>query len=119
LVAGMMLAITVVTSLLAQPAISLLYGDEFLPAIPAFLWLMPAIVILSVNTIFMNYFGSIGMPSISVYSPVSAALLNIVLCIWLIPSLGIVGASISSIATYGLMLLLSCLYLLKRRNVDA
>jgi O-antigen/teichoic acid export membrane protein len=119
LVAGMMLVITVIASLLAQPVVVLLYGSEFLPAVPAFVWLMPAIVILSINTIFMNYFASIGMPSITVYSPVSAALVNIALCVWLLPSFGIVGASVSSVATYGLMLLLSCLYLLKRRNTDA
>lgn len=97
-------------ALLAKPMLGLLYGEEFLPAVPAFIWLLPGIVMLSINTIFLNYFAAIGMPPITVYSPVIAVIINIILNLELIPSLGIVGASISSVVAYGIMLIASTVF---------
>jgi O-antigen/teichoic acid export membrane protein len=106
-------------ALLAKPTVWLLYGTEFLPAVPAFVWLMPAIVILSVNTVYMNYFASIGMPMIVVYSPGMATILNIALNMKLTPLLGIVGTSISSVIAYGLMMIFSLVYIyVQRRDYD-
>jgi len=98
-------------ALLAKPVLGLLYGKEFLPAVPAFIWLLPGIVMLSINTILMNYFAAIGMPPITVYSPMIAVIINIVLNLKLIRSLGIVGASISSVVSYGIMLIASTVYI--------
>jgi O-antigen/teichoic acid export membrane protein len=107
----MMLVIAGVLALVAEPLVALLYGRSFLPAVPALIWLMPGIVMLSINTIYMNYFASIGMPLITIYSPASAAILNIVLNIKLIPKYGIVGASIASTVAYGMMFAISLVYL--------
>jgi O-antigen/teichoic acid export membrane protein len=98
-------------ALLAKPMLGLLYGEEFLPAVPAFIWLLPGIVMLSINTILLNYFAAIGMPPITVYSPVIAVIINIILNLKLIPSLGIVGASISSVVAYGIMLIASTVFI--------
>jgi O-antigen/teichoic acid export membrane protein len=97
-------------AVLARPVVLTLYGQEFWPAVPAFVWLMPAAVFMAVNTIFMNFFAASGMPLITVYSPAVAAGLNMALNFWLLPGLGIVGASLSSIAAYALMLLFSLVY---------
>jgi len=107
--------LAIVAGLLAQPALTILYGKQFLPTLPAFLWLMPAIVAISVNSIFMNYFGSLGMPLITVYSPGIAALINILLNLWLLPRFGIVGASLSSVVAYSLMLIFSIVYIYQQR----
>jgi len=107
----MMLVIAGVVALVAEPLVGLLYGRSFLPAVPALIWLMPGIVMLSINTIYMNYFASTGMPLITVYSPAAAAVLNIVLNIELIPEYGIVGASIASTVAYGMMFAISVAYL--------
>lgn len=93
--------------LLADPLIRTLFGVEFLPAAQAFKWLIPGIVMLSVNVMYMNYFASIGMPPITVYSPLVACVINMIGNYKLIPIYGIVGASISSTLAYGIMLLLS------------
>lgn len=106
-----MLLLTIIASLLATPVVRLLFGEVFLPAVPAFVWLMPGIFILSINVIYMNYFASIGMPIITVYSPGIAAIINILLNMKLIPMAGIVGASISSTLAYGSMLIASALYI--------
>jgi O-antigen/teichoic acid export membrane protein len=110
-VAVSMVLVGSAASLVAGPLVRILYGKPFLPAVPAFVWLMPGIVMLSVNTIYMNYFASTGMPPITIYSPAAAAMLNVGLNFVLIPSHGIVGASLSSVAAYGIMLAASIFYL--------
>lgn len=115
---GLVIAILAgVAALLAEPVVRLLYGQAFVPSVPAFVWLMPGIVLLSINVVYMNYFASIGMPLITVYSPGTAAILNITLNLKLIPQLGIVGASISSTLSYGLMLAASAIYISYRKKV--
>ena len=109
--AGIMVIVASLVAILAGPLVTLLFGRSFAPAIPALIWLMPGIVMLSINTIYMNYFASVGMPLITIYSPAVAVILNIVLNIRLIPPLGIVGASIASVAAYGVMLLASIAYM--------
>jgi len=112
LVVGVMMTLVAIfAAIIAEPIVRSLFGYAFLPAVPAFLWLMPGIVILSINIIYMNYFGSTGMPLITVYSSSASALFNILLNIKLIPCLGIIGASISSVAAYGMMLCFSLVFI--------
>ena len=59
---------------------------------------------------FQNYFASVGFPLIAVASPIAGALLNLGLNAILLPWIGVIGASLSSIAAYALMLLCSLFY---------
>ena len=115
----LMLVPAVIASVLIEPVIRLLFGEPFIPAAPAFIWLMPGIMMLSINTMFMNFFGSIGMPMITVYCPAGASIINIVLNIKLIPVLGIIGASISSVVSYGMMLCGSLSYIVIKKPMKA
>jgi O-antigen/teichoic acid export membrane protein len=115
---ALMIGVALFSGLFSKILIRLLYGVAFTPSTPAFNWLLPAIVFLSINTIFMNYFASIGMPWITVYSPGLAMVANILLNLVLIPKLGIVGASISSIAAYGMMLVISLIFIQKSVRYD-
>jgi O-antigen/teichoic acid export membrane protein len=109
-VAVVMLGACLVAAVFASPAIEIMYGTEYKPAVAPFLWLLPAIFVLSLNTIYMNYFASIGMPLIAVVSPASAALANVALNLLLLPDLGLIGASISSVIAYSMMLAMSIAY---------
>ena len=91
--------------------LELLFGEAYLPAMPALLVLLPAVALLGVNTIFMNYFASLGMPMITVISPAVAATVNIPANYFLIPVIGIVGAAWASLISYALMLLMSLGYI--------
>jgi O-antigen/teichoic acid export membrane protein len=106
--------ITVVLSagaaVLAGPLVRLLFGEAFVPSVPAFIWMLPGVVFLSINTCYMNYFASVGMPLVTVVSPGLAAILAVVANVKLIPWLGIVGASVTSVLSYGLMLATSIIY---------
>jgi O-antigen/teichoic acid export membrane protein len=93
-----------VAAIAAGPAINLLYGAAFAPSIPAFLWLLPGIVFLSIYTILSSYLAAVGMPAISLLTPGLGLSLNLALNLALLPGFGIVGAAIASTVTYGLML---------------
>ena len=108
--------LSIVAIPLANPAVGLLFGTAYLPSVPAFLWLLPGICSLAVNTILMNYLASIGFPLIAVYAPGVAMTLNIALNLKWIPSYGIVGASMASSVSYGLMLLMSLAYVAKSQR---
>jgi len=103
--------IVLLVSLIIKPVVHMIFGSEFLHSVPAFLWLLPGVIFLSINTIFMNYFISMGMPPIAIFSPVCAFFLNVILNIYLIPNYGIEGAAISSSIAYALMLIFSLVYL--------
>ena len=113
---GIMCCITLVASLGSVMLIRGLYGEPYEAAIPAFIWLLPGVVLLSVHLVLGNYLGSIGMPPAIVYSAGTAALVNVLLNVKLIPSLGIVGASISYDLASCTMLFITGVYVLMRNR---
>ena len=106
-----MAAIAALTMILAPLVVRFLFGDAFLPAVEPLRWLMPGVLMLSVNSILMNYFASMGMPMVTVYSPALATVVNVGLNLLLIPRFGVVGAALASVAAYGTMLACSVAYL--------
>jgi len=111
-----MFCLTGAAALLSGQIVLVLFGELFALSVPAFVWLMPGLCILSVNMVLMNYFASSGMPLVTVYSPAIAAVLNVALNFYLIPEFGIAGASISSTLCYGLMFVASILYIAHQRK---
>jgi len=97
--AGMLLVLTV-TGFLAKPVVRVLYGDPFLASVPPFLWLLPGIFFLGVETVAVQFLNSIGFPKIIVVVWSLTCLLNIGLNMWVIPEYGITGASIVSSLSY-------------------
>ena len=114
--AVVMFAISVLAVFLSEPVIRILFGQAFLPSVNPFIWLLPGLVLLSINLPFMNYFGAIGMPLVVVVGPFLALTINVVLNLGLIPAYGIVGASAASSVAYGSMLAFNAVYLWRRSN---
>lgn len=108
---AVMLGLIGVALLLAHPAVRFLYGDEFLPAVPAFYWLTIGLWFLSVNTIFSNYFAAIGMPPVTIYSPAFASILNVGANLYFTRRWGITGTALASTIAYASMLLVSLVYI--------
>lgn len=113
---GIMVCVALMAALSSKMLITGLYGEAYKAAIPAFMWILPGVVILSVHLVLGNYLGSIGMPAAIVYSAGSAALVNVLLNVKLIPSLGIVGASISYDLAGCTMLFVTGVYVLMRNR---
>jgi len=114
--AAVMAAAAALGALLAGPAVLLLFGAEFAPAVAPLRLLMPAVLLLSVNSVLMNYLASSGMPPVTVYSPAAATAVNVGLNLWLIPRLGGTGAAVSSLVAYACMVGFSVAYLRRERR---
>lgn len=97
--AGMLLVLAV-AGFLAKPVVRVLYGDPFLPSVPPFLWLLPGIFFLGVETVAVQFLNSIGFPKVIVVVWSLTCFLNIGLNMWVIPEYGITGASIVSSLSY-------------------
>lgn len=91
-----------ITVLLANPIVRLLYGKEFLPAVPAFILLTPGIFMLSIISLLSSYIASKDIPIALVFVYLIAFIVNFLLNLILIPHLGIIGASIASSISYTL-----------------
>lgn len=87
-------------ALVAPLVISLLYGDDFLPSVPALQYLLPGIVTFSTVRILGGHL--VGRGRIVALTVVSTIILvvNVIMNLILIPAWGVVGASISSSVTY-------------------
>jgi O-antigen/teichoic acid export membrane protein len=109
-VAAMMIGISTVSIALARPAVHLVFGAEYLPAVPAFLVLAGALVFLGINTIYSNFLASTGLPWFTVGLWGSVTVLNVVLNLVMIPKQGIMGAALASLACYALALVIQYLY---------
>lgn len=96
-----------------------LFGSAYSSSVSPFIYLLPGFVFLSINTVIMNYFSSIGAPKIVIFGPLCGFLVNIVGNVLMIPQYGVDGAAIMSSFSYGLMLFLSMVYIVMNRRVSA
>ncbi len=111
---GIFLVMTVASVaalVLGGPVIPILYGEAFIPSFWPFAWLLPGIVLLSANTILMNYLATIDNPSVVVFGPAAALVLNVVANLLLVPMYGAVGAAAASALAYGFLLAVTLAYL--------
>ncbi len=107
----LMLVLCIFAAVVSKPLILLMYGPQFKDSIVPFLWLLPGILFLSLETIYMNDFASRGNPPIVYIVPAIAFVINIGLNLIMIPRMGIVAASLTSTISYGLMFLVTLEYL--------
>jgi len=106
LVAFGYLIVCAVVAPLAGPAITLMFGAAYQPAIALFLWLLPGVYCLGLLTVIAYHFAANGMPRelILVWGPGLA--LNLALDIALLPHHDTYVASIASTLAYAIVLIL-------------
>jgi len=107
--------VCLIAAVAAKPAIVFIYGAAFAPSVSAFLWILPGVFFLSLETIYMNEFASRGMPPIVYITPAIGFIINITLNIVLVPRIGFIAASITSSLAYFLMFVTSLIYF---RNIS-
>src|SRR5262249_14860991 len=103
-----------IAALAAPLAVRLVFGADFLPAVPAFRILCVAMVLYGTNNILANYLASLGFPLFSLFIPAIGFLVNFVLNLVAIPHFGIVGAALCSVIGYGGVLALHVMYVFRR-----
>ena len=81
--------------------IPVLFGDEFIMAIPATQILAIGIIFISQRLVFSGYFRAINLQQYTVQAAWSGVIITVVLDFLLIPSYGIIGASWATLLAYG------------------
>jgi O-antigen/teichoic acid export membrane protein len=93
------LAVAVATSLFAEQLIRVLYGEGFLPSIPAIRWLVWAVLFMFVNHILLNLLIVIHRQKLNAISTGLCVLVNIGANWLLIPQYGYLGACAATVLT--------------------
>jgi O-antigen/teichoic acid export membrane protein len=86
----------------AKFAIGLLYGAEYLPAVPPLLILLPGILMMSLYNLLGRNFTSRNRQQTTIMAGALALVVNVVLNLVLIPRLGLNGAALASTVSYSL-----------------
>lgn len=92
----------VILMVLARTVVSLLASDAFLPAVEAFVVLLPGVLLLGTASILANDLAGRGKPLVNSILSAVALVVNLLLNVWWIPLWGITGAAWASTASYSL-----------------
>lgn len=101
---------SVILALVSKPLILIWFGRDFVTATGALLWLLPGISIFSVSNILANYLAGVGLVEKNIYSSIVSGIVTVVLDIFLIPRIGIVGASIATSLSYIVFTLMTIIF---------
>ncbi len=93
--------------------ISLIFGKNFIAALPAFYILLPATYFWALTSLLTQFCASKGYPWISVMIWMPSLIINIVLNIIFIPAYGIIAAALTSLIAYFVTFVLHYIYLQK------
>ncbi|MGD9160756.1 MAG: polysaccharide biosynthesis C-terminal domain-containing protein [Desulfobacteraceae bacterium] len=106
-----------ITAFIGKPAIFILYGREFFPALVPMLCLLPGILALSLYQFLKADIYSINRPGfISIVSLITMTC-NLVLNYLMIPQYGINGAAISSSISYAISTLIILVFFLRKTGL--
>ena len=114
--AAVLLPLVLVCGFAARFAIHIVFGKSFEPAALAFVYLLPGVFLLGVQTVAVQFLNSIGYPKSVIGAWAVTTALNVVLNLWAIPKYGIVGASIVSSATYSVVCVLVLIIISRHRD---
>lgn len=100
------MGVTVVIAILLAPAAFIgihLVLPAYVESLPAFLAILPGVVTLSLAKVMTTFVSGRGRPGLVSIGAITALIVNVACNIVLIPRLGIVGASLSSVVSYSLL----------------
>lgn len=101
---------SVILAFLSKPLILLVFGRDFVTATSALLWLLPGISIFSVSNILASYLAGVGLVEKNIYSSIVSGIVTVVLDIYLIPRIGINGASIATSFSYIIFTIMTIIF---------
>lgn len=100
------LVVCAIAAALAAPAIALLFGPEYHPAVSLFLWLLPGVYCLGVLNVIAYHFAGHGLPKELALVWVPGLAINLAIDFTLLPHHGTYVASIASSIAYAIVLAL-------------
>lgn len=105
-VVALALAGSAVAHMLAEPLLVLAYGADYGGAAPLFSWLLVAFLFLAPNYVLTQAAVALGQERWYAFAVCVAAVVNVLLNLWLLPRFGALGAAWASIATEAVLMLL-------------
>ncbi len=110
---------SLILTILAPVVVNLLYGEEFSGSARLLRLLLPAMVFLSGLLMVNNHLAGSGYPTILTLSMGLGLGANLLLNLFLLPKIGVTGASIASSITYGVQFFILLGHLFRRLNREA
>lgn len=105
-IAGFMLIACGITAFVAEPAVRLAFGEEYLPAVGAIRWMLPAAFFCGLTSVTSQYVAAIGFPSSVIGIWTLGLCVMVGSSVPLIPIWGGVGAAISLSLSYAVVFFL-------------
>ncbi|MFL1464666.1 flippase [Marinobacter sp. HN1S83] len=99
-VSGITTAASVGVAIMLYWLISPVFGEDYVEALPAFLWLLPGIIAGAGSRIYANCIAAAGKPEWNMYSSIVVVTANVIGNILLVPEYGIVGAAWATSVAY-------------------
>ncbi|PKK89206.1 MAG: hypothetical protein CVV64_15470 [Candidatus Wallbacteria bacterium HGW-Wallbacteria-1] len=98
--------ITVILMIFGEPVVRIAFGEAFVPAARALVWLMPGTLLLGLETVAVQFLCSTTLPhSVTLWWAIGL-IVNLAVNIHAIPKYGITGAAISSTIAYSIVAIL-------------
>jgi O-antigen/teichoic acid export membrane protein len=101
----------------APYVLQFVFGEEFVPATMALRLLFIASIIWSSSLILISGLNGFGNPGLSTIARIASAVTTVVTLLWLLPVWGMVGAAVSSILGYGVMLVIALVCILRTQKI--
>lgn len=105
-IAGIMFVLCLLAWVLARPLVPLLFGEEFLPAVPILIWMLPGIFFVALISVLSQYLAATGFPWSLIATWAIGVLVVASLSLYLIPQYGAGGAAMSMSVAYFVVFLL-------------
>lgn len=111
--------LVLVPLLLGAPLIlRIAYGPDFLAATGTLRLLLLASLIWSAGAIVISGLNGLGYPGLSTLARLASAVVTVVALLYWLPSYGIIGAALSSLLGYGVMLVVALFWLIRKQRLS-
>jgi O-antigen/teichoic acid export membrane protein len=104
-------------ALVAEFLLTRIYGEAFRGSLAPLMWLLPGVVIFSATNVIASYLAGIGKPRLNWFASLAGLFVTVTLNLLLIPRLNIVGAAISSTASYTTSTILTLWFFVRQSGV--
>jgi len=92
--------VVLISAALAPWVVQLLFGKAYALSVPAYLWLCPGAIFLTIHVVAVQFLNGIGFPLSVVWIWLGTVVLKISLNLWLIPVYGLRGAAMATSVCY-------------------
>lgn len=113
--AGILMALIVAA--IVDPAVGLVFGEEYRDAAEAVLWFLPGIVVMNFARILASDIAARGRPEFNAFAALATLAANAALTLVLIPSLGTNGAAMATSLAYSVSLAYTLLFFVRLSGI--